>query len=142
MKKNNQAFTMIEIMLVVVIIGILVAMVVPNLAGRSEKARNGTAHADIEANLSTALDLYQLDNGQYPTSEQGLQSLLKEPTTEPLPKSWSGPYLKKKQIPKDPWGREYVYVSPGAHNKKEFDLSSTGPDGVESKDDIINWTEP
>ena len=139
--KNKQGFTLIEIMLVVIIIGILAAMVIPNLAGRGEDARNKAAKADIEANLAASLDLYELDNGQYPTSEQGLMALIKEPTTEPVPKNWSGSYLKKKQIPKDPWGRDYVYVSPGAHNQKEFDLSSLGPDGVESNDDITNWVE-
>ncbi len=121
----KKGFTLIEIILVVIIIGILVAMVVPNIIGRSEQARITAARTDIESNLSTALDLYRMDSGRYPTSEQGLNAL--------------GPYLKKKKIPKDPWGHDYLYVSPGAHNKDSYDLTSLGPDGVESSDDITNW---
>jgi len=141
MRNKNQGFTLIEIMLVVIILGILVAMVVPNLAGRGEQAREAAAYADIEANLSTALDLYELDNGKYPATDQGLKALLQEPATSPAPVHWNGPYLKKKRIPKDPWGAEYVYVSPGIHNTEEYDLYSFGSDGVESEDDVINWME-
>lgn len=141
MKRKNEGFTLIEIMLVVIILGILVAMVVPNLAGRGEQAREAAARADIEANLSTALDLYELDNGKYPTSDQGLKALLIEPISSPAPAHWNGPYLKKKKIPKDPWGAEYVYVSPGINNIQEYDLSSLGSDGIESEDDITNWLE-
>lgn len=137
--KNKDAFTLIEIMLVVIIIGILAAMVIPNMAGRGEQARVAAARADIDANLTSALDLYELDNGQYPTTEQGLKALLEKPASAPVPASWNGPYLKKKRIPLDPWRREYKYVSPGTHNTEEFDLFSYGQDGVESKDDIINW---
>jgi len=134
---NAKAFTMIEIMLVVIIIGILVAMVVPNLSGRGEQARVAAARADIEANITVALDLYELDNGRYPTTEQGLSALIRKPASRSA--NWSGPYLKKKVVPKDPWGKEYVYYSPGMHNRDEFDLSSHGPDGTESGDDIVNW---
>jgi len=95
----------------------------------------------LKANLSTALDMYELDNGRYPTTGQGLKALLQEPGTSPVPHDWSGPYLKKKRIPKDPWKREYVYVAPGVHNTGEFDLYSLGPDGIESEDDIVNWGE-
>ena len=130
---------MIEIMLVVIIVGILAAMVVPNLSGRGKQARVSAARADIEANLTAALDLYELDNGQYPTTSQGLAALIAKPTSSPAPANWSGPYLKKKRAPLDPWGREYVYASPGSHNAEDFDLASHGPDGVESKDDITNW---
>ena len=139
--ENKDGFTMIEIMLVVIIIGILAALVVPNLAGRGEQARLAAARADIEANISAALDLYELDNGTYPTTEQGLGALVQEPDTSPVPPSWNGPYLKKRKIPVDPWKREYVYVSPGAHNTEDYDLSSLGPDGIESEDDIVNWTK-
>jgi len=137
--RNKNAFTLIEIMLVVIIIGILAAMVIPNIAGRGEQARVSAARADIDANLTSALDLYELDNGQYPTTEQGLRALFEKPASAPDPISWNGPYLKKKRIPLDPWGREYRYVSPGIHNAEEFDLFSYGQDGVEGKDDIINW---
>ena len=138
--RNQNGFTLIEILLVVVIILVLVAMVAPNLSGRSEQARLAAARADIEANLSTGLDLYELDNGRYPTTEQNLKALLEKPNSSPVPASWNGPYLKKKKIPTDPWGKEYVYVAPGAHNTDGFDLSSYGPDGMASDDDIANWS--
>jgi len=136
---KNKGFTLIEILLVVVILSVLVAMVVPNLSGQGKKARISAARVDIESNLATALDLYEMDNGRYPTSEQGLKSLLQEPASAPEPTNWSGPYLKKKKLPTDPWQNEYVYVCPGTHNTDEYDLSSNGPDGVESDDDIVNW---
>ena len=139
--KNACGFTLVEIMLVVIILGVLVAMVVPNLAGRGEQARRSAAKADIEANLATTLDLYEFDNGRYPTTEQGLQALLVQPTSAPVPTSWNGPYLKKKKIPKDPWGNDYVYVCPGVKNVQGYDLSSRGPDGEEGEDDITNWAE-
>ena len=85
------------------------------------------------------MDVYELDNGRYPTTEQGLKALIIKPTTEPIPDKWRGPYLKKKQIPKDAWVNEYVYVCPGVHNPETYDLSSYGPDEIESKDDINNW---
>ena len=135
----KKGFTLIEIMLVVIIIGVLVAMVVPNIAGRSQQARITAAHTDIDSNLSTALDLYKVDNGISPTTEQGLSALISEPTAAPVPGKWNGPYLKKKKLPKDPWGHEYVYIAPGAHNTDSYDLSSLGPDGIESKDDITSW---
>src|SRR5437870_933560 len=100
----KRGFTLIEIMLVVIIIGILVAMIVPNIDGRSEQARKTAVRTDIESNLSTALDLYRMDIGQYPTTQQGLNALLNEPVTSPVPAQWNGPYLKKKKAPKDPWG--------------------------------------
>jgi len=139
--KNIRGFTLVEIMLVVIILGVLVAMVVPNLAGRGEQARRSAAKADIEANLATTLDLYEFDNGRYPTTEQGLQALLVQPTSAPVPTSWNGPYLKKKKIPKDPWGHDYIYVCPGVRNAQGYDLSSYGPDGVESDDDVTSWAE-
>ena len=137
--KRNRAFTLVEILLVVLIIGVIAAMVVPNLAGRGEHARKSVARADIDTNLDSALGMYELDNGHYPTTDQGLSALLQKPTAEPVPSNWNGPYLKKKSIPKDPWSRDYVYRSPGAHNTEGYDLSSNGPDGVESADDIVNW---
>jgi len=134
-----KAFTLIEIMLVVIIIAVLAAMVIPNLAGRGEQSRRMAASADIEANLSTVLDLYELDNGHFPTTEQGLKALITKPSTSPIPNNWAGPYLKKKKIPTDPWGREYKYVKPGTHNRESYDLYSLGSDGIESDDDVRNW---
>jgi len=139
--KNRYGFTMIEIMLVVIIIGVLASMAIPSLSKRGKQARVLAAKADIEANLSIVLDLYELDNGQYPTTEQGLAALIKKPDSSPIPNNWNGPYLKKKNIPTDPWGKEYLYVYPGIENMENFDLSSYGSDGIESEDDIVNWIE-
>lgn len=138
---KRNAFTLIEILLVIIILGILTAMVVPNFAGRAEQARTMAARTDIEANLAMALDLYRLDTGSYPTTEQGLTALLEQPTVFPVPDNWGGPYLKKKKMPEDPWRREYQYFSPGTHNQGSYDLFSLGPDGRESGDDIVNWEE-
>lgn len=132
---NKKGFTLIELMLVVIILGILVAMVVPRLVGRGEQARKQAAEADIRSNIALALDLYELDNGSYP---EKLEDLLKSPG-ESKATNWNGPYLKRK--PLDPWGREYNYKCPGQHNK-DYDLYSSGPDGVEGGgDDITNWEE-
>ena len=136
---QRRGFTLIEIMLVVIIIGILVAMLVPNIAGRSEQARKTAARTDIESNLSTALDMYKMDVGQYPTTEQGLSALITQPTASPVPAQWNGPYLKKKKIPKDPWGHDYIYISAGVHNSESYDLSSLGASGVEGSDNVNNW---
>lgn len=139
-QRNNRGFTLIEILLVLLIISVLAALTVPNFIGQGEKARTAAAQAEIDANLATSLDLYELDNGRYPTTEQGLHALISAPLSSPAPKHWKGPYLKKKKsIPQDPWGNDYVYVFPGAHNADDYDLSSLGPDGVESEDDIVNW---
>ncbi|MCM8791986.1 MAG: type II secretion system major pseudopilin GspG [Candidatus Omnitrophica bacterium] len=129
----KKGFTLIEIMLVVIIIGALVAMVMPRLTGRAEQARVAAARADIQANIATALKLYELDNGRFPTTEEGLNALLNRP---PTASNWQGPYLEKK--PLDPWGRQYQYRSPGQH-RSDYDLYSLGPDGTESADDIKNW---
>jgi general secretion pathway protein G len=135
----RRGFTLVEILLVVMIIGILAALVVPNLAGRGEQARETAARTDVEATLATALDLYEMDNGRYPTTAQGLKALIVKPDQAPLPKNWRGPYLKKRAVPQDPWKQEYVYLSPGKHNKSDYDLSSCGADGVAGEDDIANW---
>src|SRR3990167_35246 len=133
-KNNCKGFTLIELMLVVIIIGALVAMVMPRLAGRGEQARVATAKADIQTNIATALKLYELDNGSFPSGEEGLNALLSKPSSA---SNWSGPYLERK--PLDPWGREYNYKSPGEHRTADYDLYSFGNDGVESQDDVKNW---
>lgn len=139
MKKRfrQQAFTLLEIMLVVVIIGMLLSVAVVKIQGRAEQARETATKQDIEGSLRTALNLYELDNGTFPTTEQGLVSLYQKPATEPIPQKWRQ-YLEKK-INKDPWGRDYIYRYPGTHNTESYDLSSFGKDGVESDDDIKNW---
>ena len=131
-----KGFTLIEIMLVVIIIGALSAMVIPRLAGRSEQAKRAAAQADIESHLATALKLYELDNGYFPTTSQGLEALLTKPTASPIPTNWNGPYIEKS--PKDPWGRGYVYVSPGDH-RSDYDLYSKGKEEKKDDDDITNW---
>lgn len=134
--KKNRGFTLIELMLVIIIIGVLVAMVAPRLAGKSQQGKLAAAQADINAHLSTALDLFEVDNGRYPTTEEGLAALRTAPSAAPR---WKGPYLKR-PVPPDPWRKPYVYRSPGQHNREDYDLFSYGPDGVEGgQDDITNW---
>jgi general secretion pathway protein G len=133
--KNRSGFTLIELMLVVIIIGALVAMVMPRLAGRSEQAKVSVAQADISANIATALKLYELDNGHYPSDEDGgLDALSVKPASAT---NWKGPYLEKK--PLDPWARPYKYKSPGSHRTYDYDLYSLGRDGQEGNDDVKNW---
>lgn len=132
---NTKGFTLIEIMVVIVILGILAAVVVPNIMGRPDEARITKTKQDVRA-LETALDLYKLDNFNYPTTEQGLEALVTKPTTPPEPKRYrEEAYLKK--VPKDPWENEYQYLSPGEHGA--IDIFSLGPDQQLSDDDIGNW---
>lgn len=138
---NPKGFTMIELMVVIVILGILAAIIAPRLVGRTDEARITKARVDI-TNLETALKLYKLDNGVYPTTEQGLQALVEAPETGTAPRNWrEGGYLEKNRVPKDPWGNEFVYLSPGV--KGDFDLSSYGADGLAGGEginaDINNW---
>jgi general secretion pathway protein G len=133
---SRPGFTLVEIMLVVIIIGALAAMIIPRLSGRGEEAKMKIAKADIDANLATALKLYELDNGSYPTTEQGLAALRVKPNTNPLPENWNGPYVERDPV--DPWGRPYIYVSPGEH-RSDYDLSSKGKDVSSDKDEISNW---
>lgn len=135
MKKKG--FTLIEIMIVVVILAALSSMVVPRLSGRSEQAQIAIAKTDINSNISLALKLFELDNGSFPTTEQGLEALITRPTRPPVPDNWNGPYLEREPV--DPWGNKYQYSSPGTNNPATFDLYSFGPDGVPSENDITNW---
>jgi len=134
-------FTLIELMVVMVILGILAGMIVPRIMDRPEEARRTKAAVDIQA-LEQALQLYKLDNGQYPTTEQGLQALIEAPSVGRLAKKWrKGGYLDKNKVPKDPWDNDFVYISPGLHG--DFDLMSYGPDGEpggeDADADINNW---
>lgn len=132
-------FTLIEIMVVVVILGILAALVVPKIMSRPDEARIIAAKQDI-ASISQALKLYRLDNGRYPTTEQGIAALVTKPTTEPIPNNWkAGGYLER--LPKDPWGHPYQYLNPGVRG--EVDIFSFGadgqPGGTGNDADIGNW---
>lgn len=138
---NQRGFTLIELMVVIVILGILAGLIIPRIMGRPEEARRMKARVQIES-IETALKLYKLDNGSYPSTEQGLQALVEAPSVGQLPRAWrDGGYLEKGRVPKDPWDNEFIYLSPGANS--DFDLISYGADGEpggEDKDkDVNNW---
>lgn len=139
--RNQRGFTLIELMVVIVILGVLAGLIIPRIMGRPEEARRMKARVQIES-IETALKLYKLDNGSYPSTEQGLQALIEAPTVGQLPRAWrEGGYLEKGRVPKDPWENEYVYLSPGVHD--DFDISSYGadgePGGEDNNKDINNW---
>jgi len=141
-KKNRQAgFTLIELMVVIVILGVLACLIIPRIMGRPDEARQAKARIQMEA-LESALKLYKLDNGSYPTTEQGLNALVEAPTVGNIPKNWrQGGYLEKSKVPKDPWGNDFIYLSPGNHG--DFDLTCLGADGEPGGEgvnkDINNW---
>lgn len=137
--KISRGFTLIEVMVVIVILAVLAALVVPKVMGRPDEARITAARQDI-ASIMQALKLYRLDNMRYPTTEQGLQALVTQPTIPPVPQNWKGNgYLER--MPKDPWGNPYQYLNPGLHG--EIDVMSLGADGApggEGSDaDIGSW---
>ena len=138
---NQRGFTLIELMVVIVILGILAGLIIPRIMGRPEEARRMKARVQIES-IETALKLYKLDNGSYPSTEQGLEALVEAPSVGQLPRAWrDGGYLEKGRVPKDPWDNEFIYLSPGVNS--DFDLISYGADGEpggEDKDkDVNNW---
>jgi general secretion pathway protein G len=139
---NHRGFTLIELMVVVVILGILALYIGPKIMGEPEKAKRVKVKMDI-ASLETALKMYKLDNGMYPSTEQGLQALVEAPESGVIPKKWrKGGYIEKNKVPKDPWGNEFVYISPGVNG--DFDIISYGLDGVpggegDDNKDINNW---
>jgi general secretion pathway protein G len=137
-KKNTQAgFTLIELMVVIVILGLLAGVIIPRFMGETDKAKVATTKMQI-ASLESALKMYKLDNGSYPSTEQGLQALVEAPTAGNLPTNWrKGGYLEKGKVPKDPWKNDYIYICPGSHG--DFDLSSLGADGERFDKDINNW---
>lgn len=133
LKNDNRGFSLIELMVVVIILGILAMYIGPKLMGRTEQAKETQARVQMES-LETALKLYKLDNGFYPTTEQGLQALIEKPESAPAPNKWrKGGYLEKSRVPKDPWGNEFIYLSPGVHG--DFDIVSFGADGVSGGED-------
>ncbi|MEG3756239.1 type II secretion system major pseudopilin GspG [Psychromonas arctica] len=134
--KQQKGFTLLEIMVVIVILGVLAAMVVPNLIGNKDKADIQKVKSDIVA-LENSLDMYKLDNSVYPTTDQGLEALVSEPSVSPTPRNYrEDGYIKR--LPQDPWGNDYVLNSPGENGK--VDILSVGLDGEEGTDDDIgNW---
>ena len=140
--KNNKGFTLIEILVVVIILSILVAVVGPRLLDKPEEAKRTAAGVQIR-NLESALKFFHLDNGYYPSTEQGLDSLVQKPSAGKIPRKYrDGGYLEGGKVPQDPWGKPFVYISPGIHNK-EYDLESLGADGEDGGEgndaDIESW---
>lgn len=139
--ENRRGFTLIEIMVVIVILAMLAALVGPKLMGRSDDAKLTDAKVQIK-NIETGLKFYKLDNGSYPTTEQGLNALITKPTIGLIPKNYKdGGYLESKKVPKDPWGNDYLYISPGEHG--DYDLYSYGADGAKGGEgknsDVTSW---
>ena len=137
----RSGFTLIEILVVIIVIGLLAGLVGPRILGRVSEAKSATARTQIEL-IGVALDNYRLDNGAYPTTDQSLGALQERPAREPVPTNWRGPYLKK-AIPADPWGRAYSYTSPGEHNPTGYDLWTNGrdgqPGGEDDNADVTSW---
>ncbi len=139
MQRKQRGFTLLEVMVVIVILGVLASLVVPNLLGNKEKADQQKVVTDISA-LEQALDMYKLDNSVYPNTDQGLDALVSKPSSSPEPRNYrNGGYIKR--LPKDPWGNEYNYVMPGEHGAVDiFSLGADGQDGGEEVNtDIGNW---
>lgn len=133
---RQQGFTLLEIMVVIVILGLLASLTIPSLMGNKEKADRQKAASDIVA-LENALDMYKLDNGRYPSMEQGLAALVSRPVVAPIPRNYPDDgYIRR--LPEDPWGQAYRLRNPGLHSK--LDVFSLGPDGIaDTEDDIGNW---
>ena len=131
-RSRKRAFTLIELLLVLVILGVLAAIVVPKFSGRTEQARVTAAQSQIST-FDTALDAFEVDNGYYPKGKDGLNELVNKPGNA---LNWRGPYLKS-QIPNDPWGNAYIFECPGKRNPSSYDLTSLGPDGRKGGDDDI-----
>jgi general secretion pathway protein G len=143
-RRDRAGFTLIELLVVIVIIATLASVVGPSLFGNVDTARESAAKSQIQA-FALALDAYRLDNGGYPTAEQGLEALRTMPTTGEPPVNWRGPYVRQ-TIPLDPWNRAWVYIAPGISNPRSYDLYTLGKDGriggEEENTDITSWNGP
>ncbi len=136
-RARRSAFTLVELLLVLVILAVLAAVVVPRVVGRSQQGRVTAAQTQISY-FASALDMYEIDTGRFPTADQGLEALVEDPGVE----GWNSSYLRADSVPLDPWGNEYVYQYPGRHNTDGYDIYSLGPDGLEgTADDVVNWSE-
>ncbi len=132
--RRNKGFTLIELLVVIIILGLLAALIVPKITGRVDEAKVETTKVQLKA-LKDALEQYKLDNGTYPTTQQGLKALVEKPTTQPIPPRWRQ-YLDK--LPKDAWDNDFIYISPGVN--RPYELKSAGPDRTEgTQDDISVW---
>jgi general secretion pathway protein G len=136
-QRARDAFTLVELLLVLVILGVLAAIVLPRFSGVSERSRVTAAQTQLST-FKTSLDSFEVDMGHYPKGKSGLLDLIQQPRDA---QNWHGPYLQSDSIPKDPWGNDYIYECPGRHNPSFYDLSSAGPDSrAGNDDDVCNWT--
>lgn len=139
---RRKAFTLIEVLLVLVILGIIAVLVLTQLGGAGEQANKKAAEVAIKGQLGSAIERYKLSMKRYPREDDGgLRALLEKPSDDEAAKDWAGPYIAEEAL-KDPWGKEYIYQFPGRFNEQGFDLSSAGPDGQEgTDDDVKNWKQ-
>lgn len=141
-KKSEQGYTLLEVLAVLTLLAALLTLVTPNIIREVQKGQVKAARAQIQT-IKNVLNSYYMDNSCYPTTEQGLRALSEKPSAPPVPENWNGPYLEENKIPRDPWGEELRYISPGMHNPDRYDIFSYGTDkkeGGEGKDaDIGNW---
>lgn len=137
--RNRSAFTLIELLLVLVILGVLAALVVPKFTGTSERAKKQAADTQINSNFRTALAAFEAECGRFPTTDEGLKALIEQPQSI---KGWTHAYLDAMAVPNDPWGNPYVYRCPGQHRTDSYDLYSTGPDGLDTGGENLNNWKP
>ena len=137
---RRRAFTLLEVLMVIVILGVLAALIVPQFAGTGVRARIDLTRTQVTSALSTPLELFKNHTGRYPTTDEGLIVLLEQPDDEEIAEKWSGPYVKSASSLKDAWDNELIYSAPGEFNESSYDLSSPGPNEIEGDDDdITNW---